>query len=122
MRGPKFNAQITFKSKREGLRRALESLLKEVGLSQLRVEVEREGKGGEPASSSTVMNADLNPPLSGPKETHGPTFLLEGPKSLRLLQPGTLEPQVDDVGGGEQGKMNLPLLTPAVPTGTRLHL
>ncbi|ERE85565.1 Kinesin, motor domain containing protein [Cricetulus griseus] len=30
---------------------------------------------------------------SGLKESHGPTLLLEGSKSLRLLQPGTLEPQ-----------------------------
>ncbi|XP_026240274.1 uncharacterized protein LOC113179753 [Urocitellus parryii] len=30
---------------------------------------------------------------SGPKETHSPTILLEGPKSLRLLQLGNLETQ-----------------------------
>ncbi|XP_029420523.1 uncharacterized protein LOC103736093 isoform X2 [Nannospalax galili] len=30
---------------------------------------------------------------SGPEETHGPTLLLEGPKNIRLLHPGTLEPQ-----------------------------
>ncbi|XP_059102695.1 uncharacterized protein LOC131896132 [Peromyscus eremicus] len=35
---------------------------------------------------------------SGLKEIHGPTLLLEGSKSLRLLQPGTPEPQVDGVG------------------------
>nr|XP_021507385.1 uncharacterized protein LOC110557370 [Meriones unguiculatus] len=30
---------------------------------------------------------------SGSKETHGPTLLLDGSKSLHLRQPGTLEPQ-----------------------------
>ncbi|KAF7461654.1 Hypothetical predicted protein [Marmota monax] len=30
---------------------------------------------------------------SGPKETHSPTILLEGPKSLQLLQLGNLETQ-----------------------------
>lgn len=38
-----------------------ESLLKEVGLSWLRVKVDCQGKGGEPASSSYVMKTDMTP-------------------------------------------------------------
>ncbi|XP_063133588.1 uncharacterized protein LOC502155 isoform X2 [Rattus norvegicus] len=46
-----------------------------------------------PPAKLTVVVEVVSGQGSGPKETHDPTFVLEGPKSLRLLQSGTLEPQ-----------------------------
>ena len=46
-----------------------------------------------PPGKLTVVVEVVSSQESDSKETHGPTFLLERPKSLRLLQPGTLEPQ-----------------------------